>query len=50
MSPKTKQHIQLIKNKARSKITGVREFPDDDSVIDYAVEQLSLDLKKRGLL
>ena len=50
MNTKTKQRIQEIKTKAKSKITGTCEFSTDDAVIDYAIEQLSLDLKKRGLL
>lgn len=50
MNTKTKQRIQEIKLKAKSRITGAREFSTDDAVIDYAIEILSLDLKKRGLL
>lgn len=50
MNAKTKQRIQEIKNKAKSRITGAHEFSNDDAVIEYAVEQLSLDLRKRGLL
>lgn len=50
MNTKTKQRIQEIRNKAKSKITGSKEFSTDDTVIDYAIEQLSADLKRRGLL
>jgi hypothetical protein len=50
MNAKTKQRIQEIKNKAKSRITGSNEFSCDNAVIDYAIEQLSIDLKRRGLL
>jgi hypothetical protein len=50
MNHKTKQTIQEIKNKTKSKVTGLREFATDESVIDFAVQLLITDLKKKGVL
>ena len=50
MNYKTKQTIQEIKNKTKSKATGLSEFTNDDAVIDFAVQLLITDLKKKGVL
>ena len=50
MNHKTKQTIQEIKNKTKSKVTGMSEFASDDAVIEFAVNTLIQDLKKKGVL
>jgi hypothetical protein len=46
MQNKTRTLIREIQLKAKSSMTGQNEFPNDDAVIDYAIQTLYDSLKK----
>ena len=50
MNSKTRSLIQELKNKVKSPITGTKEFPNDDAVIDLAVKRLYETLKQQKVL
>jgi hypothetical protein len=50
LSSKTKQQITTIRSKVKGSITGTPEFSNDDAVIEYAIETLFNELKKKKVL
>lgn len=50
MNNKTRALIQEIKRKVKSPITGTYEFPNDDAVLDLAVQILFEQLKQQRIL
>ena len=50
MNSRTRQQIQQIRTRLKSRLTEQQEFKTDDLVIEYAVNLLHQDLKKRGML
>ena len=50
MNNQTKQKVGTIRNKVKNSLKGTYEFPNDDAVIQYAVEMLFNDLKKKHLI
>jgi hypothetical protein len=50
LKTQTKQQINEIRKKVKSSITGQQEFPSDDAVIEYAIQQLYNQLKKQRLV
>ena len=47
MTSKTRILIREIQNKVKSTITGQKEFPNDDAVIDYAIKTIYEQMKKQ---
>jgi hypothetical protein len=50
MNSKTRTLIREIQSKLKSPITGLKEFSSDDAVIDYAIELVHQQFKKKRLL
>ncbi len=50
MNNKTKQLIRDIQTKTISPITGLREFANEEAVIDYAIKTIYDLMKKQRLL
>ena len=46
MNTKTRSLLQEIRRKVKNPITGTHEFPNDNSVIDLAVQNLHENLKR----
>ena len=50
MTSKTRILMREIQNKVKSPITGQKEFPNDDAVIDYAIKTIYDQMKKQKVL
>jgi len=50
MTSKTRILMREIQNKVKSTITGQKEFPNDDAVIDYAIKTIYDLMKKQKVL
>jgi hypothetical protein len=50
LKTQTKQQINEIRKKVKSSITDKQEFPSEDAVVEYAIQQLFTQLKKQGSL
>ena len=50
LSSTTRQQISTIKSKVKGSLTGTPEFSNDDAVIQYAVDMLFNELKKKKVL
>jgi len=50
MNTRTRNLIREIQTKIKSTITGQKEFPNDDAVIDYAIKTIYEQMKKQKVL
>ena len=50
MTSKTRILMREIQNNVKSTITGQKEFPNDDAVIDYAIKTIYEQMKKQKVL